>query len=244
MSNEAPARIEPVEVPYREHVGASRQYWRDIILGVNDGLVSMFLLVAGIVGGGLSAAQVLIAGVAGSLAGAISMAAGEYMATKSQLEVFDREMALEVEHLEYHRDHERQELVEMFTDMGLEAKDVEYVVNAFDKSDEAMMKVMMALEFGVVDSEQRSPYLAAVLSGLLFLAGSLPAVVPFIFTDSTTTGLLWAAIAASIGLFAVGAFKTRVTGTNPVRAGAENLAVALLGAAASYGVGSLIERAL
>jgi hypothetical protein len=67
------------QVPYVEHIGMTRQYWRDIILGVNDGLVSMLLLAAGVVGGGLDADQVLLTGVAGAIAGAVSMAAGEYL---------------------------------------------------------------------------------------------------------------------------------------------------------------------
>ena len=70
-----------------EHLGASRQYWRDIILGVNDGLVSTFLLVAGVAGGGLLSRDILLTAIAGAVAGAVSMAAGEYVATKSQNQV-------------------------------------------------------------------------------------------------------------------------------------------------------------
>ena len=80
---------------YEPHIGASRQYMRDIILGVNDGLVSTFLLVSGVVGGGMTSAQVLLTGVAGAIAGMISMGTGEYLATKSQDEVFAAEMELD-----------------------------------------------------------------------------------------------------------------------------------------------------
>lgn len=104
------------------------------------------------------------------------------------------------------------------------------------------MKVMMALEFGVVDSERRSPFLAAAASGVFFIAGSLPSVIPFMFDPSPTTGLLWAAALAGVGLFVVGAVKTMMTKTNPVRAGMENLLVALAGAVLSFGVGKLFDR--
>ena len=77
---------------YEPHIGGSRQYMRDIILGVNDGLVSTFLLVSGVVGGGLEATQVLLTGIAGAVAGMVSMAIGEYLATKSQEEAFDAEL--------------------------------------------------------------------------------------------------------------------------------------------------------
>jgi VIT1/CCC1 family predicted Fe2+/Mn2+ transporter len=224
---------------YREHVGPSRQYMRDIILGVNDGLVSIFLLVAGVVGGGLVARDVLLAGIAASAAGAISMAAGEYIATKSQEEVFDSEMELEIEHMKYHREHELEEFREMFGDMGLPPEDVERVVAALDQDDDAFLKTMMALEFGVVEEERRSPYTAATLSGLLFLAGSMPSLLPFFFVDSTGLGLFIAAIGSGLSLFAVGVLKTAVTRKSWVWAGTENVLIGTVGAIISYGVGAL-----
>ena len=224
---------------YRPHVGPSRQYMRDIILGVNDGLVSVFLLVAGVVGGGLAAREVLLAALAASAAGAISMAAGEYIATKSQEEVFDSERELEIEHLQYHRDIEIQEIRDMFGEMGLGETDVERIVVALDQDDDAFLKVMMALEFGVVEEERRSPYTAAALSGMLFLAGSVPPVAPFFFVDSTGVGLFLAAIGSGVALFGVGVVKTFVTRKNWVWSGTENVLIATAGALISYGVGAL-----
>ena len=142
--------VEKAEAPvYKPHIGESRQYWRDIILGVNDGLVSTFLLVVGVVGGGLVIGDVLLTGIAGALAGAVSMAAGEYLATKSQAEILAAELTLEKEHLRDHRDLELDQLREMFTDMGIAPEDLEGVVSAFDRSDDAMLNAMAALEFGV-----------------------------------------------------------------------------------------------
>ena len=236
-------KVDPA-VTYRPHVGPTRQYLRDIILGVNDGLVSIFLLVVGVVGGGLTSGQVLLAGVAASIAGAVSMAAGEYIATKSQEQVFDREMELEKEHLRFHRDIERQEIRDMFGDLGFSPDEAERIVEIVDADDEAFLKVMMALEFGVVDTERRSPIAAMFASGLLFLAGSLPAVLPFALTDDPYTGLWIAAIACGLALYAVGALKTVVTQTNPILGGLENVGVAVAGAAVSYGVGTLFDVAV
>jgi len=226
-------------IPYRPHVGTGRQYIRDIVLGVNDGLVSIFLLVVGVVGGGLEAREVLLAGLAAAAAGAISMAAGEYIATKSQEEVFDSERELEIEHMEHHRERELDEFREMFRDMGLPPDDVERVVESLDRDDAAFLKTMMALEFGVVEEERRSPYTAAVLSGLLFLAGSLPTLLPFFFVESTGFGLFLAAIFSGVGLFAVGVAKTYVTRKNPLWAGLENVLIATAGALIAYVVGAL-----
>ena len=179
---------------YQQHIGDTRQYMRDVILGVNDGLVSTFLLVSGVVGGGLDATQVLLTAVAGALAGMISMSIGEYLATKSQDEVFDAEIALEKIHLRDHRQHEKDQLSDMLEKMGLEGDDLEAVVHIVNNSDEAMLNMHAALEFGIVDSERRNPYAAAVTAGFLFLAGALPSVIPFVIWDDTTTAILAAAI--------------------------------------------------
>jgi VIT1/CCC1 family predicted Fe2+/Mn2+ transporter len=233
---------EPTETerpPYEPHLGESRPYWRDIILGVNDGLVSMFLLVAGVVGGGLSVDQVLLTGVAGALAGAISMATGEWLATKSQEEVLDREVELERDHIKWYRKEETEQLYDMLGDLGLHDDVLEAAVNQIGASDEAMIESMKRLEFGVVDDDRRSPWTAAIYSGLLFVAGSLPSVLPFVFVASATTGLWWAAALAGTALFGVGVAKTKATGTNPWVAGVENLSVSLLGGVLSFGVGRL-----
>jgi VIT1/CCC1 family predicted Fe2+/Mn2+ transporter len=236
-------RIDPA-VTYRPHVGPTRQYMRDIILGVNDGLVSIFLLIVGVVGGGLATKQILLAGVAAAIAGAVSMAAGEYIATKSQEQVFDREMKLEKEHLRYHRDIERQEIRDMFGELGFAPEDSERIVEIVNADDEAFLKVMMALEFGVVDTERRSPIKAMLMSGLLFLAGSMPSILPFVFVKDPYTGLWVAAAGSGIAVFAVGALKTIVTHTNPILSGLENVAIAAVGAAVSYGVGSAFDAAV
>lgn len=227
-------------VPYEPHVGESRQYWRDMILGVNDGLVSMLLLVAGVVGGGLSVPQVLLTAVAGAVAGAVSMAAGEYLATKSQDEVLDSELTLERTHITHHRDMELAQLREMFEDMGIAEDDLDPMVAAFDRSDDALLNAMAALEFGVVDSERRSPVRAAVFSGILFVAGSAPSVLPFLFVTSTSFGLGIAALGTAAGLFAVGVAKTAVTRGQPMRAGLENLVIAGFGGLVAYGIGRLV----
>jgi VIT1/CCC1 family predicted Fe2+/Mn2+ transporter len=240
MSTTATPPDHPADAQYEPHVGATRQYMRDIILGVNDGLVSMFLLVVGVVGGGLTSRQVLLAALAGAVAGAVSMAAGEYIATKSQEEVFDREEALERKHLRYHRQAEKQEIRDMFGEMGLPAADVEHIVTSLDRDDEAFLKVMMALEFGVVAEERRAPLTAATYSGLLFIAGSLPSTLPFAFCTSPYFGLYIAASIASVALLTVGALKTLITHGSAIRSATENLLIAAAGAGLSWLIGSLV----
>lgn len=230
--------------PYQPHIGETRQYWRDIILGVNDGLVSIYLLVVGVVSGGLDTSQVLLTGVAGALAGAVSMAAGEYLATKSQDQVLEAEMALERVHIREHREMEISQLREMFSDMGIADGDLEGVVAAFARSDEAMLNAMKALEFGFVESERRSPSRAMLASGSLFLVGSLPSIVPFIIFDSSTVAVIWASVLALGGLFVVGVVKARVTRGNWLRSGLENMMIAGVGGLLAWLIGDAIGTAL
>ncbi len=239
MTTGSPVDSDP-PVPYVPHVGMSRQYWRDIILGVNDGLVSIFLLVAGVVGGGLPTATVLLTAVAGAVAGAASMALGEYLATKSQDQVLQSELALEAEHVRYHRQMEVDQLRDMFADMGIGDDDLDEAVRIFSATDDRLLAAMKSLEFGVVDSERRSPYRAALASGLLFLVGSLPPTLPFAVATDVAVAATAAAVATGIGLFAVGMAKTRVTKTNPVLAGLENLVIAGLGAVVAFWVGAAV----
>lgn len=229
---------------YTPHIGESRQYWRDIILGVNDGLVSMFLLVAGVVGGGLNSSQVLLTAIAGAVAGAISMAAGEYLATKSQDQVLEAELVLERTHIRDFRGAELEQLREMFADMGLLADDVDTVVDAFDRSDEAILNAMKSLEFGVVDSEKRSPYMAMAISGVLFLAGSTPSVVPFAFGLRPTVGLAIASVLSLLGLFLVGVVKARVVDAGRIKSGLENLVIAGVGGVLAWYIGDRIGTAV
>ncbi len=229
---------------YQPHIGETRQYWRDIILGVNDGLVSMFLLVAGVVGGGLDTKQVLLTALAGALAGAVSMAAGEFLATKSQDEVLESELALERTHIRDHREMELAQLREMFADMGIAENDLDQIVSSFDRSDDAILNAMKALEFGFVESERRSPYRAMLASGSLFLLGSLPSVLPFAFLSTPTAGLLWATPLALGGLFIVGVAKARVTRNNWLLSGLENMAIAGVGGLIAWLIGDAVGAAL
>jgi len=129
----------------------------------------------------------------------------------------------------------------MLGDMGLEGQDLETVVEIIDSSDEAMLNMHAALEFGVVDTERRSPYAAAVASGLLFLLGAIPSVIPFAIWDGTATALFAAGVFAGIGLFFVGAIKTLQTKKGWLISGLENLALGLAAGVLSFFVGKAFD---
>lgn len=213
-----------------------------MILGVNDGLVSTFLLVAGVAGGGMSSNDILLTSIAGALAGAVSMCAGEYVATKSQNQVIAGELALEQVHIDEALDEELAELDSLVGLIGLTDDAIQLQVKQYYKENpKALWQLMKALEFGVLDSEQRSPVRAGLMSCVLFIAGSLPSVVPFFFSgDRPEIGLVAAAVLTVVALLFVGCVKTWATRTNATTAAMENLIIAGCGGGLAYGVGYLV----
>jgi len=232
----------------RKHLGGSRQYWRDIILGVNDGLVSTFLLVAGVAGGGLSSADILLTAISGALAGAISMCAGEYVATKSQNEVLEGELNLETMHIRFCLQQEIAELHNLLGLIGIGEDQTELQTSLsqfYESHPEALLKIMTALEFGVLSREMRSPVMAGLTSCALFTLGALPSVLPFIFSgNEPINGLIAAAVITSCCLLTVGAVKTWASRGNCLTASLENLVIAGFGGGLAYGVGYLFDAVL
>jgi VIT1/CCC1 family predicted Fe2+/Mn2+ transporter len=227
-----------------EHLGASRQYWRDIILGVNDGIISTFLLVAGVAGGGMTSSQILLTAIAGALAGAVSMMAGEYVATKSQNEVLSGELLLESVHVQEYLDEEMEELADLLEIIGIEHEEIRKPLMAYYRENpKSLLKVMKTLEFGVVEQEVRNPIIAGVCSCFLFMTGSIPSVLPFaICTENNPMqGLLMAGLATVIALFFVGAIKTWATRGHWIASAAENLTIAGCGGLLAYAVGAEFE---
>jgi VIT1/CCC1 family predicted Fe2+/Mn2+ transporter len=236
----------PTEDCRTEHLGKHRQYWRDMILGVNDGLVSTFLLVAGVSGSGLTTADILLTSIAGALAGAVSMSAGEYVATKSQNEVLQGEIGLEKAHIRDFKKEEIKEVAELLETIGIPRENTElrgHLISHYENDPDALLKFMVALEFGVVEEEERSPLTAASVSGSLFVFGSLPSVLPFAVKEiPEMQSLLIATAATAVSLLVVGCVKTWATRGNCIKAAIENLSIAGLGGVLAYFVGVLFDK--
>ncbi|KAL7489664.1 hypothetical protein ACHAW6_015356 [Cyclotella cf. meneghiniana] len=250
----------PHHPAHREHLQKTRQYYRDMMLGVNDGLVSTLLLVAGVVGGGMDVTAVLLTAVAGAIAGAISMFAGEYVATKSQNEVMKGEIKLEHEHVAKYNSEEMQELSSLLSLIGIPSSshDLNQMSNDRDETQtsqedirelkrlitkyyrtnpDALLKIMIALELGVIDDEVRSPFVAGATSFCCFFVGALPSTVPFAIISDPRMGLLAAGIATGLGLSIVGAVKSWATRGNFLFSAMENLSITVAGGAVAYGIG-------
>jgi VIT1/CCC1 family predicted Fe2+/Mn2+ transporter len=210
--------------------GGLRNYVRDLVLGFNDGIVSVYALVAGLAGAGFAPHSVAVAGLAAILAGALSMGLGEYVSTKSQSQYYAAEARREREHIRAYPQLERQELREMLAEKAYPPEMVEDLVEHLSSKEDRFVDFMMREEFGVGKESDRSPVSAMVLIMLAFVAGAVLAVLPFALVHGARAALAAASAASVAGLFAAGAAKGQVSGLNPYRSGAE---MALLGAAAA-----------
>jgi vacuolar iron transporter family protein len=226
-----------------EEQSSYRNYVRDLILGLNDGIVSVYALVAGLVGAGFLPRQVAIAGVAASIAGAISMGIGEYISTKSQAQYYRAEAQREREHIRAYPELERAELHEMLEEQGYPEELRKPIVEHVAGDEDRFVDFMMREEFGVGKESDRSPVAAMLLIMAAFLVGAALPVVPFIAALEPRT-LLGVASAASIaGLFVAGGLKGKVSGLNPIRSGLEMVALGAIAGLVTYGVGRLIPGA-
>jgi vacuolar iron transporter family protein len=180
------------------------------------------------------------------------MAAGEYMATKTQEEVYQGEAGIERSHIAHHRAQELGELRECFKTIGIvstsesEAEEVEdlsqRLLAFYDKHDNAHLLAHMVLEFGISDEAKRNPLIAASVSFVLFVCGALPSVLPYAFIEDITVALILAGCLTFTGLFTVGAIKTWATRGNLWIAALENLTVSAGGGVVAYGIGLAFEQ--
>ena len=208
----------------RWHRGDRSGALRAGVFGVNDGLVSNTSLVMGFAGSGASATVILFAGLAGLLAGALSMAAGEYISMRSQQEAYQREIALEEMELRDDPEAEAEELALIYRAKGLDEEEAERVATTIMKDRDAALDTMAREELGLDPDELGSPWSAAVSSLLAFALGAVVVVLPYMF-GSGVAALVTAISLAGLALFGVGAMIGTLNGRGGLRSGIRQLLV-------------------
>ncbi len=213
---------------------------RAAVLGGNDGLVSNFSLVMGIAGATTNQQGVLLAGVAGLLAGALSMALGEWISVKSSQELYENQMQLEMEELEINPEGEKQELKLIYMAKGIPEAQAAEIVEELMKNKTLAHEVLVKEELGINAEELKGSAMEAALSSFfLFAIGAIIPVLPFIFT-SGIKAIILSTIASAFGLFLIGAAITLFTGRNVWFSGFRQVFFGLAAAAVTFGIGKLI----
>ena len=217
---------------------------RAAVLGANDGLSSNLSLVMGVVGASVDTRTVLLTGVAGLLAGACSMAMGEWISVTSSRELAEREIRTETDELEANPEEERQELQLIYEAKGLSPQEATELSAKLLADPKTAIDVLAREELGIDPTELGgSPWVAAGTSMVLFALGALIPVLPFMFLAGTT------AIAASIaaggaGLCLIGTAIAVFTGRSALYSAGRQLLLGLLAASVTFGIGRLIGVAI
>ena len=215
---------------------------RASVLGANDGLVSNFALVAGFAGAAPGQATVILAGIAGLLAGASSMALGEWISVTSSREAAEAQIELEREELRVMPEAEQEELALIYQARGLRQEEAEQLAARVMEDKETALGTLAREELGIVPEDLGSPWAAATASFVLFALGAIVPVIPFFFAAGIWSVILSGVLSAG-ALFGVGAAITLLTGRSPLYAGARQAMLGLAAAALTYVVGSLIGGA-
>jgi VIT1/CCC1 family predicted Fe2+/Mn2+ transporter len=212
---------------------------RDVVFGANDGLVSILALVAGVFSATTESQVVLIAGIAGAIAGTVSMGAGAYVSSKSEQEVTKKEQERKGIRKKRSPEEEKEEMIRFYQDKGFERKRAEAITARVSDRMETMQEFTVGEETGLTSEEDWPPTKAGFLTGLSFLIASVIPILPFGLMDVQPAAFT-ALIASVVFLFAIGASKAIFTRQSWVRSGLEVMVIGIAAAVATFVIGLLI----
>lgn len=222
------------------HRSAGGNALRAAVLGANDGLVSNLSLVMGVAGAELAGKGILITGLAGLLAGAGSMALGEWLSVQSSRELYERQINIEKEELENNPEEEIEELTLIYQAKGLSEERARDLANSLLANKETALDTLAREELSIDPQELGgSAWEAAITSFFLFAIGAIIPVIPFFFMTGVLAVYISMAISA-LGLFGIGAAITLMTGRGIWYSGMRQVLFGLAAAGLTYGIGRLI----
>jgi len=213
---------------------------RAVIFGVSDGLVSNLSLVMGVAGASAgNPSLVFLAGIAGLLAGAFSMAAGEYISMQSQRELFERQIALERAEMEAMPEEEEAELAASYRSKGFTGEEAATIAHRIFQDPDTALDMLVREELGLDPDELGSPWGAAGGSFVAFAIGAVIPVIPFVFGGGTAVLLVSLGLSL-VALFVVGAGVSLLTGRGLIFSGFRQLGIGLAAALVTFAIGSII----
>jgi VIT1/CCC1 family predicted Fe2+/Mn2+ transporter len=213
---------------------------RAAVLGANDGLVSNLSLVMGVAGAALSSQAILITGFAGLLAGAISMALGEWLSVQSSRELYERQIAIEAEELRASPEDEAAELMLIFQAKGAAADQAREMAGRVIANEATALDTLVREELGIDPAELGgSAWEAAITSFFLFAIGAIIPVLSFLLLTGSAA-VITSLMLSAVGLFAIGAAITLFTGRSLLFSGTRQMLFGLAAAAVTYVIGHLM----
>lgn len=234
-----PTSVEQLE-QHATHGGGSL---RAAVFGINDGLVSNASLILGVAGAFAPPSVIILSGTAGLLAGAFSMAAGEYVSVRSQREFYEYQIALEREELDRYPQEEAAELALIYQAKGVGQAEAQRLAAALLRDPDRALDTLAREELGLNPEELGSPWAAAIASFLAFAIGAAIPLLPYLLL-SGPAALLGAVLMTGLSLFGVGATISLFTGRRALLGGLRMLAIGSLAGAATWFIGRALGVAL
>ncbi|MCX7007107.1 MAG: VIT1/CCC1 transporter family protein [Kiritimatiellaeota bacterium] len=213
---------------------------RAAVLGANDGLLSNFSLIMGVAGAQMAGGTIVVTGLAGLVAGACSMALGEWLSVQSARELYTHQIKIEADELAEAPEEEMEELALIYQAKGLSVDEARKLAERLLSDKDNALDTLAREELGIDPEELGgSAWEAAGTSFLLFALGAIIPLLPFFFT-SGIPGVIWSAAASAVGLFTIGAAITLMTGRSALWSGLRQVLIGLAAAAVTYLLGHLV----
>ena len=231
-------RIARSEGRHRAEIGG---VLRATVFGINDGLVSNFSLVMGVAGGTTNNSIVLLAGIAGLVAGAFSMSSGEWISIRSQRELYENELRIEQEELRAFPEEERDELEMIYRAKGIPAEERGTLVDSIMNRNDVALDTLAREELGLDPSTLGSPWVAAFSCSSRSTLGATLPVIPFLLGSGTAPTIV-AAVVSVVALFGVGAATSIFTGRHAGRAGLRMALIGAVVALVTFGIGTVVGQ--
>ena len=236
-----PTHVE--QVGYRHSSLGGGGNLRAAVFGVNDGLVSNASLVLGVAGATHEPKMILMTGVAGLIAGAASMAAGEYVSVRSQRELYQHQIRLEREELAQYPEEEVEELALIYNARGVDMDQARRIASEMLQDPEHALDTLAREELGLNPDELGAPLAAAASSFIAFALGALLPLLPFLY-GTTGSLVITTVLITLLGLFSVGALLSLFTGRGAIRGGLRMVLIGGCAGGLSYGIGILLGVSL
>jgi len=228
-------------MPHPEEHLYNSDFITDIVIGMSDGLTVPFALAAGLSGAVDSTAIILTAGLAEIAAGSIAMGLGGYLAGRTEVEHYTAELARERQEVETVPEQEKQEVRDVFAEMGLSHETRDIIAEEMARDKEKWVAFMMKYELGLDKPDPKRARKSALNIGISYIVGGIIPLAPYFFTGLPSEGLKWSCMLTVICLFIFGYFKARVTGQPAWKGALRVTLIGSLAAAAAFLIAGLFK---
>jgi VIT1/CCC1 family predicted Fe2+/Mn2+ transporter len=214
---------------------------RDVIFGLNDGLVTSIGFVSGVTGAVLQSHVIVLTGIAQVVAGGVAMFIGAYLSNKSQQEFFYKEIDREKREIKEIPEIEKQEIRDIYGEMGFKPDEVEMIVRRITSDERLWVRFMMREELGILEEEMENPVKAGLVMGSTFAIGGLFPLIPYFFAADSYFALKTSILVSVLVFFSIGVGKSTLTKTHWLKSGIQVAFLGSLAALVGFAIGKGIS---